>query len=166
MTPRLQRLGVAALLSIVQCTAQASECNLILAPTAPDARFVEQDSGRIIDRRTRLTWARCSVGQSWNGHTCQGTPDSLTYRAAQTYATTHAPWRLPTLQELSGIIELRCFRAAINTRIFPGSASADYWTVTPFSNRAETVWKVNFVLGEAHADPMTTTGHARLLLGP
>ncbi len=48
-------------------------------------------------------------------------------------ATKDKPWRLPTLQELNGILAVREIdvgKAAIDPKAFPASPIARYWTST------------------------------------
>ncbi|OPH38006.1 DUF1566 domain-containing protein [Moraxella equi] len=64
------------------------------------------------DPKTGLYWDRCSVGQTWNGTTCTGTPIELNWQDAKDYVKKftneqakggYTNWRLPTIQELSTI---------------------------------------------------------------
>lgn len=86
---------------------------LTLANTAyavSDAELMKQGIWR--DPKTGLYWDRCSVGQSWNGTTCTGTPLELNWQDAQDYVKKftneqakggYTNWRLPTIEELSTI---------------------------------------------------------------
>lgn len=86
---------------------------LTLANTAyavSDAELMKQGIWR--DPKTGLYWDRCSVGQSWNGTTCTGTPLKLNWQDAPDYVKKftneqakggYTNWRLPTIEELSTI---------------------------------------------------------------
>lgn len=86
---------------------------LTLANTAyavSDAELMKQGIWR--DPKTGLYWDRCSVGQSWNGTTCTGTPLELNWQDAQDYVQKftneqakggYTNWRLPTIEELTTI---------------------------------------------------------------
>lgn len=64
------------------------------------------------DKTTGLYWDRCSVGQTWDGETCQGEPLELNWYDAQDYVAKFTnektkggftDWRVPTIEELSSI---------------------------------------------------------------
>lgn len=64
------------------------------------------------DEKTGLYWDRCSVGQTWDGETCQGEPLELNWYDAQDYVAKftnekakggYTDWRVPTIEELSSI---------------------------------------------------------------
>ena len=42
------------------------------APAATAALELSADGQLVIDRRSRLAWARCAEGMQWNGTTCAG----------------------------------------------------------------------------------------------
>jgi hypothetical protein len=58
-----------------------------------------------------LEWLRCSVGQSWNGSTCEGEALKYTFEQAQQTAATFnvlgygemRDWRMPTVRELESL---------------------------------------------------------------
>lgn len=63
--------------------------------------------GAVLDQKTGLAWARCLVGQQWDGKACVGTPQPFSGRAAAEFAraqkTTYAGlpgWTVPTIAEL------------------------------------------------------------------
>ena len=61
------------------------------------------------DSSTKLMWMRCSIGQTWTGNDCTGTPITLTWQDAMDYPSLFNQegfagknnWRLPTISELS-----------------------------------------------------------------
>lgn len=80
------------------------------ANAATDAELMRQ--GIYHDPQTGLYWDRCSVGQTWNGTTCTGQAIELNWQDARDYVATftnqqakggYSDWRLPTIEELSGI---------------------------------------------------------------
>lgn len=84
--------------------------NTAYALSDADAELMKQGIWR--DPKTGLYWDRCSVGQSWNGTTCTGTPLGLNWQDAQDYVKKftneqakggYTNWRLPTIEELSSI---------------------------------------------------------------
>src|SRR5438105_3722939 len=86
--------------------------SLALAPmafaacdTADAGRFIV-NGDEIYDSKTNLTWQRCSIGQTWKGDKCSGEVQGLTWEQARKAA--HANWRLPSREELLGLVEAPC----------------------------------------------------------
>lgn len=148
-----------AMLWPVICTAQT--CHPAIAPTAPAARFQVHADGSLTDLASGLRWARCTVGQHWDGATCSGTARRVTWTEAQALA--RDGWRLPDLKELSGLVELRCLQPAIDATIFPATPAADFWTATPFVNQPNQQWRVQFIYGESHPDKRDRPAFLRLV---
>jgi len=155
------RLFFAALLiSVIHSPVAAAQyCNDKRPPSAPEQRFRDNRDGSVTDQHTGLRWSRCSLGQTWQDGTCQGEARALPYAIVSLLA--EQGWRLPTLGELSSLVELRCAKPAINTRVFPATAAAVYWTTTRFINRDGNFWQVHFLHGEGVAEKADALGYAR-----
>jgi Protein of unknown function (DUF1566) len=98
-------------------------------PSLP-GRFVPVAAipSEVLDTKTQLVWARCSVGQTWNG---------------STYAATQTGWRLPNIKELFSLADRGCETPAIDRSIFPNTNSVwygnfynPYWSSTPLLTTA------------------------------
>lgn len=111
------------------------------------------------DPKTKLIWARCSLGQAWTGRECTGTPEQLTWKAAKEAAKNaqidnKRDWRLPTLYELKSLK----LRDAGNpeTDKYPWFYKPDgadgygwYWSSTPYSFFGGTyAWAVDLDTGK------------------
>lgn len=66
--------------------------------------------GLVKDTVTGLMWMRCSLGQEWNGKTCQGEEKEYTWdnamkksRKVSSYLG-YRDWRLPSIQELKTLV--------------------------------------------------------------
>ena len=123
-----------------------------------------------MDTTKRLVWMRCSVGQSWDKATnsCLGNPTSLTWPQARQSADSlqrqlKENWRLPNLNELSAIAELRCVNPAIDLRWFPNTGASHYWTGTPFVNHEGYFWLLQFLTGENDTDSAKRPALVRLV---
>lgn len=120
-------------------------------PTAP-GRFVPVASSpnEVLDTKTKLVWARCSVGQTWSGTTCTGTATGMTHEAALTHATTHTGWRLPNVKELASLADKGCRNPAIDVSVFPNTVSNPYWTLSPYVGLSNDAGFVNFNNGSVN----------------
>ena len=100
----------------------------------PLPRFVPHGV-EVHDRKTGLTWQRCSVGQTWQDGNCAGKVARFTFRDAQRQA--NGPWRLPTRDELASLLlpEVTQFPKTDHDA-FPGMDPAvpGYWSSTPFQD--------------------------------
>jgi hypothetical protein len=121
--------------SVVQC----SNLNAAITPTSPATRFDLNAAEIVLDNQNSLMWARCSVGQTWNGQDCEGPvtlfaswSSALKAADSASYAD-YDDWRLPNSKELVTLIEESCFAPSVNLLVFPSTYSGDYWT-SSFSN--------------------------------
>lgn len=93
--------------------------------------YLQQSSG-VYDAKTGLMWQKCSVGQE--GVACKGKPKLMTIPQAVEYAaqfsTKNAGWRLPTVDELSTLLQAKCIEPKINQFVFPNALSVATWTST------------------------------------
>ncbi len=115
-------------------------CDTSIYPlSAPTARFTDNGDGTVNDTATHMMWMRCSLGQTWTGSTCEGTPAPLSWDAAQAAATAlnkqggyakHGDWRMPRIPELANIIERQCASPRTNIAIFPSTPAGFYWTAS------------------------------------
>ena len=111
----------------------------------PTARF-EIHGATAYDTRTRLTWQRCSVGQTFEyGAGCTGEVQGMTW--GETQDLKQEGWRLPTRKELASLVAEACRSPAINEEVFPGMDPeiTGYWTSTP--DGPTRLWYVNFTDG-------------------
>jgi len=112
--------------------------------SAPTARFTDNGDGTVTDTRTHVMWMRCSMGQTWTGSTCEGTPLAMPWQAAQDAAVTmnkqggfarHDDWRMPRISEMANIVEVQCANPRTNITVFPQTPAAFYWTASNRRNK-------------------------------
>jgi hypothetical protein len=96
------------------------------APTTPTADFIDNGDGTVTHKTTGLIWKRCAEGQTWAGGTCTGSPSKFNWDKAN--APKSGDWRLPTIVELSSIVERDASYPAINTTIFPNTPASGFWS--------------------------------------
>lgn len=127
----------------------AQTCNPSITADAPNSRYFLNAKGTAIDKKTGLTWMRCSVGQTWDGSTCIGSPQTYSWKyaletAESTVFADKSDWRLPNQKELQSLIENRCFNPAINLTAFPNTGSDWFWSSSPNAISSYNAWVVKF----------------------
>ncbi|MEE1673904.1 DUF1566 domain-containing protein [Agarivorans aestuarii] len=141
------------------CTplSQAATCQANSPINTPDDRFQTDTNGTVLDLQTGLMWDRCALGQTWDNalKLCTGTASTKNWRQATRSGMDHSlggytDWRLPNIKELQTIIELSCWRPAINVTIFPDDGFLqihNYWSSTPHVVYTQQAWMVNLDAG-------------------
>ena len=138
-------------------------------PTLLHGRYqILGDGSEVKDTQTNLIWARCSVGQSWNGRGCSGKAQKFTFDQAQKQA--NKGWRVPTARELSSLVwcstgktenlvdpdgkgAIKHFCAGnynsptIRSDVFPQIPSGSYWSSSPYVGGSYYAWSVDFGYG-------------------
>ena len=132
-------------LVVASSTAQAV-CETSLAARSSASRFVITDE-TVYDQTTRLTWMRCSYGQtSRKGGGCDGEVQRVDWDTAMALRMPgDNGWRLPTKDELDSIVEWNCKKPAIDEEVFPDTALMAYWSSTP--SGPSYAWHINFRWG-------------------
>ena len=96
---------------------------------------VNEAAGTVLDTETGLTWQR------------EVSADVYTWAAAKSYAARMdldgGGWRLPTVEELFGLVDRTRINPAIDTVAFPNTPIEYFWTVTPWV-AGGSAWFVSF----------------------
>ncbi len=158
-----------------------------------DGRYHDNGNGTITDRKTNLTWMRCSLGQQWTGSTCAGVAmdinwnDALKTAMSFSYAG-HSDWRVPTVDELDTLVQCPAGRKPsarpngeyvtdtngfcngseynnpkINIIAFPNTPSRVFWSSSPYANNSDYAWYVYFNYGCVNHYLKNDHGHVRLV---
>lgn len=99
------------------------------------------------DRKTDLTWQRCTVGQRWSnsGGRCEGQPVRLAFDDAKRLE--RDGWRIPTLDELLSLV-VTGRTPSIDEQAFPDTPPVYYWAT---DNRdRDSAWYVLFENGRSN----------------
>jgi subtilisin family serine protease len=88
---------------------------------------------------------------------------------AQTYCSTssnfsdnNSNWRLPTIKELSYIVDRTKSSPSIDTSIFLNTNNSNYWTISESNSNSSYAWKVNFNTGYTFTE--LKTEHAQIFV--
>jgi hypothetical protein len=115
---------------------------------APSKIYTDNGDGTVTDPTTMLTWKRCAEGQTWTGSDCSGTATAYTWTAAVGLnggGFAGKSWRLPSKDELSGLVDLN-FSPTITATAFPNAPAVKFWTGTSDTD-PENAWVVDFGTG-------------------
>lgn len=145
------------------------------------------DGATATDMDTGLMWMRCSLGQDWDGTSCAGSARKFTWGQALEAAGSfsHAgwsDWRLPTLDELYGLVYCSSGRRfaldsagagggcvdeyaspTILMAVFPNTSPARYWSSEPDASYSYRAWGVAFTSGIRGAGGRGDYDHVRLV---
>ena len=123
-------------------------------------RRFQLNGGEAVDRRTGLTWKRCSLGLVWEGKRgCVGEIKFASLDQAMQIAEAEGPgWHVPSGPELESIIDVGCGKPVVDTAVFPDiradeGGTAGYWTTNPVG-AANLIYYFDFMTGAAD-------GHSR-----
>lgn len=165
----LHLAAIAALAVYVPMTSHAQQqCSDYIKSTTEAGRFLIQTNGTVIDKTNKLMWSHCSIGQYTQQQQCIGKAKKLSWKDAHSQVheiglAGFTDWRLPTVQELSLLAELRCQQPAINLDLFPNTPVGDYWSSTTFINDIGSAWLVHFGYGENHAAKKLGKAYVRMV---
>lgn len=150
--------------------------------------FEINDNGTVYDKRTKLEWMRCSLGQILRGNNCVGEAKEYKWQKAMNTAkgyrfAGYTDWRVPTRWELdtlvycsSGQQKLRakkyldlydCLgnykRPTILQSVFPNTSGRFYWSSSPDAYGYNDAWGVDFYYGDDYSDYKSSANPARLV---
>lgn len=104
-------------------------------------RFVDNNDGTITDTRTGLMWSQVTNTSKEVNHKKAGEVCKALDLAG------HNDWRLPTVEELSAIVDYSKHAPAIDSEAFPDTQSDWYWTSTLCAWSSGFAWVVSFDYG-------------------
>lgn len=132
------------------------ECHPSGSKSHNRARFKLMEA-EALDLTTNLIWSRCSLGARWKkGIGCVGTPKAMRLDDAKKLVQKLGNgWRIPTIEELYGIVETKCSNPAIDTVVFPDvknlGEGLSYWSISRMKELPKLVYYVDFMNGQVDA---------------
>jgi hypothetical protein len=153
----------AALVLATICTAQAQ------AQAPAQTRFtVSADGQEVLDTKTNLLWRRCAEGMQWDGKICKGKPVKFKFPGAKDQAAKAAsaagkPWRLPTKEELLGIVVKQKKKPMVDATVFPNTPAATFWSLREGFSDNLNAWMVNFGNGRVYGNNGEARPYLRLV---
>ena len=142
------------LLSIVCGASLTFGSSLAVAIGLTNGQFLARDH-LVIDLLSGAEWMRCSVGQRWNGKSCEGeiirlNHDDVAKAIVIANEQLGGNWRLPSRKELEGLVCAACEKIKIDSDNFPQTAPEPYWTGEVNGFAARHFWSVNFMTGHTY----------------
>jgi hypothetical protein len=127
-------------------------CLLVLATTSIQAQTryaVSADGQEVLDTQTNLLWRRCAEGMQWNGKICKGKPAKFKFSGAKQAAdklakATDKAWRVPSRDELNGILVKMKKKPMIDATAFPNTPAALFLASRPGFDDNLNAWLVHF----------------------
>ena len=102
-----------------------------------------------------------------NGGICTGSINCDTYSFVQAVNTAglcgHSDWRMPTMDELTGIADLSVTSPTIDTTFFPNTPSSSFWSSSPYAWDSSNAWDVVFSGGNDYWNDRSNTYAVRLV---
>lgn len=146
----------------------AAPVRAVSADPALARRTFKPDNSTVAQTGPALIWSRCSWGQQFQHNTCRGDALALSFAQAQQIAEqqrvkTGKAWRIPSLMELAGIVDLGANHPAIDGKLFPHTQPDNYWSATPFSNDPKQQWQINMISGGNVVNPRLSNAYLRLV---
>ena len=148
---------------------------------------IKTADGGLRDKDWRYTW--CNTNASTNGGsagTCDGglgvdsdkcfdkvRCDTEKYvedvNALNPPLCGYTDWRMPTVGELSGIVDHSIYspdaQPTIDTAYFPNTVRDNFWSASPYASRADVAWYVLFSNGDDYAIIKAYSYAVRLVRG-
>lgn len=136
-------------------------CDAAQPTRTPSSRYVIKNAA-VYDKKTDLTWQRCSIGQHWQDEVgCVGVIEQMTWDEARSRSADG--WRLPTRDELATLISPTCRQPAINEDSFPDMDLGKLWYWTGTAGSEYLAWLVNFADGQFANYDRSDVGALRLV---
>ena len=150
----IHALCLSIMLNSAGAIAQTCQTTTIPA-TTPTSRFSVPGNGTVTDIKTGLMWKQCSEGQSGADCSAGGAAGYSWAGALQQAQAVNSSggfagftdWRVPNVKELRSITERQCYNPAINSAVFPNTASTWYWSSSPVADNSGSAWIVPFGYG-------------------
>ena len=143
----------------------------VFAATAAQAQTrysVSADGQEVLDTQTNLLWRRCTEGTQWDGKACKGKPTKFKFAASKVAAekiatATGKAWRVPTKDELDGLVLKSKKKPRIDTTAFPNTPPALFLSSRPGFEDGLNAWLVHFGNGRDYGHTGQGKFHLRLV---
>jgi len=133
----------------------------------PSRRWkVNTAAGTVVDKWTGLVWQRepPTTGGSSGKTTGQFNLVDATQYCQDLVLGGHGDWRLPSLQELRGLVDRKQADPAISPFAFPNppvTGTPTYWSITPYGSEPSSAWWIHFNSGNNTSSSVSSSVRVR-----
>lgn len=158
-----RKVGAISFVTLLVCFTISNEADGACSRQPGGAARFTLKGNEASDSRTGLIWQRCSLGKTFNPRQdCSGEPRLMSLQEARKAAeNAGSGWRLPTVGELTNLIDRQCGRPPVDVKAFPdlrdGGGVRDnsdddriYWTSSE-AGIAGLIYYVDFTTGDVDA---------------
>ncbi|WP_159656324.1 Lcl C-terminal domain-containing protein [Vibrio atypicus] len=143
----MKTIYIAIVAALFSSVSSAQNCNINQPDAQYEGQLVDLENGTVLDVKTNLLWAKCTLGQIYDESSNSCSNDGATHFAtwqealqatevsANTTIGVVTGFRLPNIKELGSIVNYQCIEPAIDHNFFPATESEPYWTNTPDAPR-------------------------------
>ena len=118
------------------------------------ATLQNNGNGTVSDLVTALTW------QQQDDNVTRIHAVAITYCQALTLGGNNN-WRLPTIKELTSIVDYRVRSPSIDETVFSNTISSFYWSASSVASNSTNAWNVNFNSGNVNSNNKTNNNYVR-----
>ena len=121
---------------------------------------VKTDDGGLHDWDWRHTWYEPDPAKNGgfvgyqNGGSCGGTSECDTHGYVEAVNRAgwcgHKDWRMPTVEELEGIVSFDRYYPSIDAAYFPRTVFGWHWSGSPYAGSSGSAWVVSFDFGDSY----------------
>jgi hypothetical protein len=130
---------------------------------------VKTADGGLRDQKWRYSWYSANAGTASGTTNCKtaGRCDTEKYTADVNASAlcTFTDWRMPTDDELQGIVHYGRTNPSIDPTYFPNTPSSYFWSGSPYAYSSNYAWFVYFLYGGVSSGNRGYDGSVRLVRG-
>lgn len=120
----------------------------VAGPELP-SRYTDNGDGTVTDNQTGLMWSKAETAANLTWE------ESFAVAGALTLAG-YNDWRIPNIKELRSLHTDYAVRPSIDTKFFPNTAQAIFWSsTTQIGQNGVTAWNLDFTNGVVSYNPKT-----------
>jgi hypothetical protein len=139
---------------------------LVRGPVLSETHRFTLAGAEVTDTQTGLVWQRCTYGQTWNGRSCSGAANELTFAQAlaKSAELKAQGWRLPSIKELFSLVTYGPGNTQLDPLVFPQTFTGQtdvYLSSTPTMGNVVNPWVVDFGYLMASQSSLTTPLYVR-----
>jgi len=116
--------------------------------------YTDNGDGTVTDNLTGLMWQQAvpTTTYTW--------ANAATYCSTTLTLASHSDWRLPSVVELTSIVDFGS-SPAVNSTYFPSTPASWFWSSSPLAGSSSYAWYVDFGRGYTSYYDVSSTNYVR-----